>query len=196
MLAIVFSPRKWRHFLQEVQHKTIVYSDNQNLTNFKTAVSLNRRQARWAEDLLSFDFDFFYRKGSVNTKADTLSRCPAFTSGQGGTTVAGRSTLLRKEQWLEVGDMQIDDKEIHCVNIGAMDIEQLLTEAKEWIKEKALLDESYKTICEQWESQDNDNWEYEIRDGILCWKNSVYVPDGLRERIIWSKHDSEVAGHF
>jgi hypothetical protein len=131
MLAIVFSPRKWRHFLQEGQHKTIVYSDNQNLTNFKTAVSLNSKQARWAEDLLSFDFGFFYRKGSVNTKADTLSRCPVFTSGQGGTTVAGRSTLLRKDQWLEVGDMQIDDKEIRCGNIGAMDIKQLLIEAKE-----------------------------------------------------------------
>lgn len=59
-----------------------------------------------------------------------------------------------------------------------------------------MLEESYKTICEQLKSQDNDDREYEIRDVILGWKNSVYVPDGLRERIIRSKHDSEEAGHF
>jgi len=51
MLAIVFSLMKWRYYLQGVEHKTIVYSNNQNLTYFKTIVSLNRRQARWAEEL-------------------------------------------------------------------------------------------------------------------------------------------------
>lgn len=42
-----------------------------------------------------------------------------------------------------------------------------------------MLEESNKTICEQLESQDNDDREYEIRVVILGWKNSVYVPDGL-----------------
>jgi len=59
MLAIVFSLQKWRYFLQGAQHKTIVYSDHQNLSYFETAVSLNRRQARWAEQLQSYSFDLF-----------------------------------------------------------------------------------------------------------------------------------------
>jgi hypothetical protein len=80
MLAIVFSLRKWRYFLQGAEHKTIIYSDHQNLTSFKTAVSLNRRHARWAEELQSDSLDLFYRKGTSNQKADKLSRCPAFTS--------------------------------------------------------------------------------------------------------------------
>jgi hypothetical protein len=42
MLAIVFSLRKWRTFLQGAEHKTIVYSHHQNLTNFKMAVVLNQ----------------------------------------------------------------------------------------------------------------------------------------------------------
>ena len=66
MLAIVFSLRKWRYFLQGTQHKTVVYSDHQNLTYFTTAVSINRRQARWVEELQSYSFDLFYRKGSSN----------------------------------------------------------------------------------------------------------------------------------
>jgi hypothetical protein len=77
-----------------------------------------------------------------------------------------------------------------------MDIEQLLPEAKERIKEKALLDEHYRTICKQLVSRRNVDKEYEIHNEILCWKNQVYVPDGLRERIIRLEYDSKVAGHF
>jgi hypothetical protein len=116
MLAIVFSLRKWCYFLQGAYHKTILHSDHQNLTYFMTAVSLNRRQARWAEELQTYNFNLFYCQGSSNQKADTLSRCPAFTTREGGTTAAGQPTLLRKEQWMEIGGMQLDDddrKEIH-----------------------------------------------------------------------------------
>jgi len=51
MLAVVFSLRKNRHYLQGAVHQTIIYLDHQNLTYFKTAVLLNRRQARWSEEL-------------------------------------------------------------------------------------------------------------------------------------------------
>lgn len=42
MLAVVFALWKWRYFLQGAEHKTIIYSNHQNLTYYKTAVSLNR----------------------------------------------------------------------------------------------------------------------------------------------------------
>jgi hypothetical protein len=196
MLAIVFSLRKWRYFLQGAEHKSIVYSDQNNLTYFKTAVSLNRRQARWAEELQSYNFVLFYRKGSSNQKADTLSRCPAFTSREGGTTAAGQQTLLRKEQWVEIGAMQIDDNDREQIEIGALAIEQLLPEAQERIKEKALLDEEYISICKQLSSRGIGDVHYEIKDNLLCWKNRLYVPKGLRKRIMESAHNSKVAGHF
>jgi hypothetical protein len=196
MLAIVFSLRKWSYFLQGAEHKTIVYSDHQNLTYFKTAVSLNRRQARWAEELQSYTFDLFYRKGSANQKADTLSRCPAFTSREGGTTAAGQQTMLRKEQWLEIGAMKLDEDECEEICIGAIAMEQLLPEAKERIKQKALLDEDYIAICRQLSSGGKTSEHYDIKDDLLCWKNRLYVPKGIRKRIMESEHDSKVAGHF
>jgi hypothetical protein len=70
---------------------------------------LNRRQARWAEELQSYTFDLFYCKGSSNQKANTLSRCPVFTSTEGSTTAAGQQSLLWKEQWVEIEAMQLDD---------------------------------------------------------------------------------------
>jgi hypothetical protein len=47
---------------------------------------LNRRQARWAESLQEYNFKIVYRKGTENGKADALSRCPEFTTREGGTT--------------------------------------------------------------------------------------------------------------
>jgi len=196
MLAVVFSLRKWRYFLEGAEHKTIVYSDHQNRTYFKMTVSLNRRQARWAEELQSYSFDLFHRKGSSNQKADTLSRCPAFTSREGGTTAAGQQTLLRKEQWVEIGAMQLDHDELEVIHIGALEVEKLLPEAMECIKEKALLDEDYVAICKHRSSGVNVDMNYGIRQDLLCWKNRVYAPNGLRKRIMESKHDSKVAGHF
>jgi hypothetical protein len=153
MLAIVFLVRIWRHFLQLAEHKTIVNSDHQNSTYFKTTVPLNIRQARRAEELQTFNFDLFYRKGFSILKADSLSRCLAFTCSVGGTTAAGNQTFLWNEQWLEIRAMQIKVNKIDVINIGAMDVKQLSPEAKEHIKKKALLDQDYQTICKQHSSE-------------------------------------------
>ena len=66
----------------------------------------------------------FYRKGSSNQKADTLSRCPAFTSNEGGTSAAGQQMLLQKEQWVEIGAMQLDHIDREIIMIGALEVEQ------------------------------------------------------------------------
>jgi hypothetical protein len=98
MLAVVISLKKNRHYLLGATHKTTIFSDHQNLTYFKTAILLNRRQARWAEELKQCNFVLLYRKGVSNAKADILSRCPAFTSREGGTTLATSQTIIDKEQ--------------------------------------------------------------------------------------------------
>ena len=163
MLAVVFSLNKNRHYLQGAVHKTTIYSDHQNLTYFKSAVLLNRRQARWAEDLKQYNFVLLYRKGSSNAKADILSRCPAFTSKEGGTTSATNQSMLDKEQWLEVGAMQLDSEEYGDIQVSTMQIELLLPEAKESIKEKARLDDRYRDLCKQVTKGGNIDKRFTIR---------------------------------
>ena len=63
--------------------------------------------------------------------------------------MAGQQTLLQKEQWVEIGATQLDDEDREEIRIGAIAIEQLLPEAKERIKENALLDKGYVAICKQ-----------------------------------------------
>ena len=41
-----------------------------------TTKVLNRRQARWAQELAGYDFHIYFRPGKLNGKADYLSRRP------------------------------------------------------------------------------------------------------------------------
>jgi hypothetical protein len=49
-----------------------------------TTKVLNRRQARWAQELAGVDFKIFYRKGTSNGKPDALSRRPEYCPEKGG----------------------------------------------------------------------------------------------------------------
>jgi len=105
--------------------------------------------------------------------------------------------MLDESQWLEVGAMDLDtNNEYETIQISAMHVEQLRPEAKERIKEKAMLDEKYRHLCKQISSGGNIDGNFTIVNELLCWKNRIYVPEGLRQRVIQSEHDSKVAGHF
>jgi hypothetical protein len=45
---------------------------------------LNRRQARWAQELSVYDFKIFYRPGSTHAKPDALSRRTEYCPKNGG----------------------------------------------------------------------------------------------------------------
>jgi hypothetical protein len=108
MLAIVRAFQEWRHYLQGAKHRTTVYTDHKNLEYFTTTKVLNRRQARWAELLSTFDFQIVYRKGSSNGKPDARSRRPELQFEGGGTTAAGVQTLLlRPDQFIEVAGFEM-----------------------------------------------------------------------------------------
>src|SRR5437667_11233481 len=50
-------------------------------------LKVNRRQARWAEKLASFNFTITYRPGSLGGKPDALSRRPDYRPTNGGGTL-------------------------------------------------------------------------------------------------------------
>jgi hypothetical protein len=74
MLAIVQTLKKFRHLLQGTKYPVIIKSDHKNLRTFITTKELNARQARWAEELSSYDFRIEHIKGKENKVADALSR--------------------------------------------------------------------------------------------------------------------------
>jgi hypothetical protein len=139
----------------------------------------------WAEEPKQYNFVLLYRKGTSNAKADILSRCPVFTSREGDTTSATNETMLQKKQWIEVGGMEIDFAgDFESIQISAMEVEQLLPEAKERSKEKAMLDDRYREICKQVATNGNVDKNFALIDELFCWKGREYVPEGLRQRVI------------
>lgn len=77
LLAIVAAFRQWRHYLEGSTHPITVLSDHANLQFFMTTKELNRRQARWAEELSAYDFIIKHRPGK-NNPADAPSRRPDY----------------------------------------------------------------------------------------------------------------------
>ncbi|KAI2664190.1 Transposon Tf2-9 polyprotein [Labeo rohita] len=74
LLAIKLALEEWRHWLEGAKHPFTVLTDHKNLEYLRSARLLNHRQARWALFFSRFNFQVTYRPGSLNTKADALSR--------------------------------------------------------------------------------------------------------------------------
>jgi len=196
MLAIVYALQNWRHYVLGTEHKTTIFSDHQNLEYFTKKVKLNRRQPRWAEILLEFDFVIIYRKGSLNQKADILFRCPVYTFGEGGTTVILEKAMLGPDQWLEVGAMEIYDETLEYIDIGALEITLLRSDQKEVIFQDAKLNDEYMQLCKEVSKGENIDANYTIQEELLAWKGRIYIPKAMRKKVMQSEHNSKVAGHF
>ncbi len=74
LLAMKAAFEEWRHWLEGAKHPFTVLTNHRNLEYLRSAKRLNHRQARWALFFTRFDFTVTYRPGSLNTKADALSR--------------------------------------------------------------------------------------------------------------------------
>jgi len=196
MLAIVYALQKWRHYALGTPYKLTIFSDHQNLEHFTKKVKLNRRQARWAEILQEYSFVIIYRKGTLNQKADILSRCPAYTFREGGTTAIMEKPMLGPEQGLEIGAMEIYDETLEYIEIGALEVTLLSSEQKEAIIQDAKLDDEYIRLCKAVSKGESVDTNYAIKEDILTWKRRIYVPTRMRNRVMKSEHDSKIAGHF
>jgi len=102
LLAIVDAFKHWRRYCEGAMYQVEVYSDHQNLEFFTTMKVLNRRQARWAQELAGVDFKIYYRPGTQNGKPDTLSRRPEYRPEKGDRKPAdndgfGKKSLRGKE---------------------------------------------------------------------------------------------------
>ena len=74
LLSVIWGLEEWRHILEGTKHKIEILNDHQNLTYFRSAQNLNRRQARWSLYLSRFDFELIHRPGRHSAKPDALSR--------------------------------------------------------------------------------------------------------------------------
>ena len=76
LLTIIQVLGEWWHYIQGSGYTMTIYSDHQNLTYFRNAQKLNRRQAQWSLYLLEFDIKLIHQAGSKMVQSDALSWRP------------------------------------------------------------------------------------------------------------------------
>ena len=73
LFVVVHTLETWRPYLIGNIHKTLINTDHNNLTYFKVAQKLNRRQAQWMQELVEFDFELQHVPRKKHIPVDFLS---------------------------------------------------------------------------------------------------------------------------
>ena len=182
LLAIIRALEEWHHYIQGSPHMTTVLSDHKNLTFYREARKLNRRQARWSLYLSKFDVKLIHTPGHIMILSDALSRWPDFTPEEDVDN--DNITMLPDNLFIDLIDFDLQNWIANC-NALDKDATDALT---------LLLDQKPTTVKGQL-----DDWTVERFDDktILFYKGKNYIPvdETLRRDIAQMFHDHETAGH-
>ena len=182
LLAIIRALEEWRHYIQGSPHTTIVLSDHKNLTYYREAKKLNRRQARWSLYLSEFDVKLVHTPGNKMVQSDALSRRPDLCPDD--DTDNENIIMLPDDLFLSLIDTALQEK------IALSD--DLDSDAADALK--LLLEKAPTTMTHRLE-----NWTMDNTNGrnILFYKGKNYIPRNaeLRQEIVHSFHDHKTAGH-
>lgn len=94
---VVDAFKHWRRYCKGAVHQIQVLSEHQNLEYFTTTKVLNRRQARWAQELAGVDFRIYYRPGAQNGQTDALSRRSEYCPEKRGVENQPITTVLQEK---------------------------------------------------------------------------------------------------
>src|SRR5271155_4473791 len=178
LLAIIWALTEWRHYLMGSIHPVTVRSDHKNLTYFRTARKLNRRQARWSLYLSEFDLHLTHVPGTQMIQSDALSRRADLAPENDNDN--NDQTLLPDGLFINV-----IDEELGNLIKKTDQTDQVVQEAL-----AALLNGGpfpMKSALSDWRI-DND---------LVFYKDWCYVPDNLelRRNIIKRYHNAIPVGH-
>lgn len=182
LLAIIRALEEWRHYIQGSPHTTIVLSDHKNLTYYREARKLNRRQARWSLYLSEFDVKLVHTPGHKMVQSDALSRRPDFVPDEDNDNED--IVMLPDNLFISLIDTELQNRIADC-----KDLDKDATEAL-----TLLLKQRPTTI-----GHNLDDWALEkFGDrNILFFRGKNYIPQDieLRRDIAKMFHDHETAGH-
>jgi hypothetical protein len=177
LLGIVRALETWRHYLQGSPFPTVILSDHKNLTYFRTAQKLNRRQARWSLFLSEFDLKLLHTPGSKMIQSDALSRRPDHITDD---TDNDDVIVLPDDIFVKMIDTELHDE---IVDETAKD--DFFAKALLAIKDNGPL--PIRSKLEEWSTD----------EGLLFFRDRCFIPEneGLRRTIVQKYHDSLPAGH-
>jgi len=148
LLAIVDAFKRWRRYCEGATNQVQVFSDHQNLEYFTTTKILNRRQARWAQELAGIDFRIYYRPGNRNGKPDALSRPSEDRPEKGASENQPITTVLQKTNLAGPESAEPDRRErtfiCSSARLVSLQPRQWSEEFAEAVKEAGRKDDEYQ----------------------------------------------------
>ena len=177
LLAIIWALTDWRHYLIGSPHPVYIRSDHKNLTYFRTARKLNRRQARWSLFLSEFDIRLEHIPGTKMVILDTLSRRPDLCQEENNNN---NMMLLPDTLFVSAIDLAFKD---------------LLATAG-W--NNSITRDALQTLKEGPTPATSTLVDWTVEDGLMFYKGWCYVPDNLevRRQVVSQYHDTLSAGHL
>lgn len=196
MLAIIRALEEYRHYLEGHPLKFEIWSDHQNLTYFKSAQNLTRRQARWALYLTRFNYSLHHKPGKTMQAEDPLSRRP---DHEEGVNFDNRDQILLKPEHFSNIMEYFKVNALEAAHESAFDDTEILKRIK-----RALLSDKvtkdYHALLSSGPREFKkslEEWNYE--NGLLLYRGKVYIPmdenEDLRREIVKLHHDITSAGH-
>ncbi len=173
LLAIMLALDEWRHYLMGITVDVEIWTDHQNLQYFQKPQKLNRRQARWVTELAEYHFILHHKPGTLNKKADLLSRHDDHDQGKNDN---GDVVVLQPAHFRAL--IMPTTNEVHTKVEEATQLEEL------W-------DKGIKTSLAHERGVSHEG-------GLLKYDGHIYVPrnHSLRGEIIAQFHDHVLAGHL
>jgi len=104
-------------YLEGSPHEIRVILDHKNLEYFLTTKQLNHRQARWSKFLSTFNFNIEHQPGSLNGRADAISRRVDIIEGQD----KGEWPLLRLAALESCEPVWIDDCILEYLKVAILE---------------------------------------------------------------------------
>jgi hypothetical protein len=153
-----------------------VVTDHKNLIMFLTTKVLERRLARWYQDLATFKFKIHYRKGSENARANAMSCCKDYMKGE---QKPGVQVMVRNSN----GTLQIN----RIAATSGISNEQIIKR----IKEALPADTFAKTVIASQDEHPN----FDLEDRLLYFEGLVYVPVRVQDLVMQRNHDGPLIGH-
>ena len=192
LLAVIHALERWRCYLDGVTFTVV--TDHSPNTFFTTKKLLSPRQARWAQRLSPYSFNWQYRPGRKNV-ADPSSRHPTFTANLILAAITAhmapdmRPAVVAAAHFLThaCASAHATDADTEAENADAADAEK---------DRLSQILQGYET--DPWFAKLANRLMLQVQGGVYYRHGALVIPDvpELKKEILHELHDANYAGHI
>ncbi len=193
LLTIIKCFEQWRAKLQSMKISTNVLIDHKSLKYFMITKKLNKRQTKWAEFLVEFDFKIAYQSEKKNDKANSLIKRfeDQFIDESNDRNKHMHQTILSIEKVNSRIVQELNDTEEHSELFLFDRVKTVNQKDSKCAKNRAAIQNKKKFFDEMLLKK------FEIIENTLFFKKKLWISefDQLKLNIIREIHDQSVSEH-